>query len=281
MPRLDYLLIGHIAHDETPEGAILGGTVAYAGAAAQALGAQVAILTSGRVDDPVWGQFPLGIETHCIPAAESTIFVNDYTGDTRRQRLIGRAEVLSAEHLPAEWKTARIVHLAPLADELDPALCERFPAAILAATPQGWMRGWDAAGTVRAKAWAAAEHWLPYLNVVILSEDDIGRDSALEAHYAGLARLLIVTRAAAGCTIYQRGRPSLSLAAPSVIAVDATGAGDIFAGVFLTVLERSGDAALAGQWAVFLASQSVTRRGIASVPTATEIARAERDYPLL
>ena len=43
---VDYLVIGHVAHDLTPEGSRLGGTAAYAALTARALGYRVGIVTA-------------------------------------------------------------------------------------------------------------------------------------------------------------------------------------------------------------------------------------------
>lgn len=269
--RPEYLLIGHIAHDETPAGPALGGTVCYAGGAAWAMGAPVAAVTSAHPDDPVLRQVPDYLKLHLIEADQSTIFENVYEGSVRRQTLKGRAEPLLPEHVPMGWHGVPIVHLAPLADEVDPDLVRAFPASVVAATPQGWMRTWDRKGRIHPKAWEYAEAMLPLLHVVIFSEDDIGRDGALEAHYAQLARLMVVTRAEQGCSVYVQGELRYTIPAPTVQVVDATGAGDIFAGVFLVVLHRTGIIERAARIATQLASFSITRPGIQGLPTAAEI----------
>ena len=43
---IDYLMVGHVAHDLTPGGWRLGGTTAYSALAARALGMRVGILTA-------------------------------------------------------------------------------------------------------------------------------------------------------------------------------------------------------------------------------------------
>jgi len=43
---VDYLVIGHVAHDLTPDGFRLGGTAAYSALTAQALGLRVGIVTA-------------------------------------------------------------------------------------------------------------------------------------------------------------------------------------------------------------------------------------------
>jgi sugar/nucleoside kinase (ribokinase family) len=267
----DYLLIGHVAHDETPQGPKLGGTVSYAGGGASALGAKVAIVTSAQKDEVVLASLPSQAEVHLIEAPESTVFINTYDGDTRKQVMPHRATPLSIEHIPQEWRNAPIVHLGPLDDEVDPALAREFPNSLVAATPQGWMRTWDENGVIRPKRWSSAEMLLPILGATVFSEEDIHRDTALEAHYANLARLLVVTRASKGCTVYQRGKDPMQIPAPSVPVVDATGAGDVFTGVFLVMLQRTGDVRYAAEIATELASISVTRVGLDGIPTEDEI----------
>ncbi len=267
----DYLLIGHVAHDETPQGPKLGGTVSYAGSAANALGAKVAIVTSAQQDEVVLKALPKQVEVHLIEAPESTVFVNTYVGDTRRQIIKHRARPLDLNHVPDEWRNAKIVHLGPLDDEIDPALARAFPHSLVAATPQGWMRTWDHEGVIQPKRWEHAAELLPLLNVTVFSEEDIYRDAALEAHYASLSPLLVVTRASKGCTVYQRNQPPMDIPAPEVPVVDATGAGDVFTGVFLVTLQRTGDVRRAAEVATQLASISVTRVGLDGIPTHEEI----------
>lgn len=269
-----FLLIGHVARDETPSGAKLGGTVAYAGSAMAALNVPICLISSAHPTEPVLAELPPQAALHLIPAQQTTTFINRYEGGTRRQTLLGRAIPLSFEHVPTIWQTASVVCLCPLADEVDPQLIRAFPNALRAATLQGWLRTWDARGTVSRKAWAEAEWVLPQLDFAVLSEEDIERDAALEAHYAALAPLLIVTRAERGCTVYQRAVPPLHITAPQVAVVDATGAGDVFFGVFSVLYHQTRHVQRAAAIAVQLASQSVTRVGLAGAPTDLEIQAA-------
>jgi hypothetical protein len=64
----DYLLIGHIAHDVTPEGPRLGGTVSYGAYTALALGLRVGVLTSTRPDEPLLRKLPPSVHVISIPA---------------------------------------------------------------------------------------------------------------------------------------------------------------------------------------------------------------------
>jgi hypothetical protein len=51
MAGIDYLVIGHISSDLTPDGPRIGGTVAYAGKTAHALGCRTVMLTSAAAEN--------------------------------------------------------------------------------------------------------------------------------------------------------------------------------------------------------------------------------------
>src|SRR5690554_7394307 len=73
---VDYLVIGHVAHDLTTQGPRLGGTAAYSALTAQALGARVGIVTASGPETPLTA---LGtIPVHSLPSPNSTIFENIY-----------------------------------------------------------------------------------------------------------------------------------------------------------------------------------------------------------
>ncbi len=88
MTHIDYLAIGHITRDLTPEGDKLGGTVSFSSRLAQALGCKTAVLTSSSLDFEWQHELP-GIEIVSIPAAETTTFENIYTPNGRIQTLSG------------------------------------------------------------------------------------------------------------------------------------------------------------------------------------------------
>ena len=50
---VDYLVIGHVAHDLAPDGPRVGGTVAYSALTARALGMKVGIVTAVGPETPL------------------------------------------------------------------------------------------------------------------------------------------------------------------------------------------------------------------------------------
>jgi sugar/nucleoside kinase (ribokinase family) len=269
---IDYLIIGHVSRDVAPDGALrgLGGSVSYCALTARALAQRVAVLTSAS-DDMLPLLKPLeSIPLRRIPAREPTTFEIDYTPEGRILRLLHRAAPLRFEELPSGWRSPAIVHLAPIADEVAPSLASRFPGAIVVATPQGWMRRWDESRRVGYAPWASAAQVLPHLDAVVLSLEDVGGDEALARHYAGQVAVLVVTRGPQNATLYIDGRPHV-IPIRAVKASEATGAGDIFSTAFFVRLRASGDPQAAARFAAALASASVMRVGMDSIPDAKTI----------
>lgn len=274
--NIDYLTIGHITQDLTPDGPRLGGTASYASLTAQALGLRVGVLTSAPENFPLLA--PLAdLHLTCVPSGEPTTFENIYDAEgNRRQILSGQAATLDAPAVPLAWRSASIVHLAPLAAEVSPELATFFPTALLGITPQGWMRAWNEKGEVRLRAWDDPDDLMSEAAAVVLSIEDVEFDEKLVDEYAARARLLVVTRGEDGCSVHWRGEWR-RFPAPGVTLVDPTGSGDIFAAAYFYRLHVTrGDPYEAARFAVQVASASVTRPGLDGIPTPGEIREAAR-----
>jgi hypothetical protein len=270
---VEYLLIGHICKDLTPQGPVLGGTAAYSGLTARALGFRVGVVTSCGPDLDI---SPLAsLEIVCVPSETSTTFENRYAVNGRIQVLHARASLLSPESVPGLWGSPQIVHLGPVAQEVDPDLVSRFPTALVCLTPQGWMRGWDSQGRVDCIPWAEQERLLGVAHAAVISLEDVQGDEAAIEEMAELSRLLVVTEAADGARVYWN-RDLRRIPAPAVAQVDPTGSGDIFAAAFFTRLFQTRDPWEAARFANLLASASLARRGIAGTPTPAEVEAARR-----
>jgi sugar/nucleoside kinase (ribokinase family) len=259
MEQLDYLVIGHVTCDLTPDGKQVGGTVSFSGRTAQALGCRTAVLTSAAPDYDL-SQAMAGVTIQRKPAAATSTFENIYTPEGRVQMLHNRAEPLMANDVPPEWQRTPIVHLAPLTDEVEAGLVHTFSNSLIGVTPQGWMRRWDENGRVYAREWPEAEQVLPYVAAVILSEEDLPSLETLK-QFLSLSRLLVLTQGKRGCTVYF-GDEIRQIPAPQVTEVEPTGAGDVFAAAFLVRLyQTGGNPWEAARYANEFAAQSVTQVG--------------------
>jgi ribokinase len=92
----------------------------------------------------------------------------------------------------------------------------------------------------------------------------------------------IITLGNEGCLLLARGTTSpLTIAAPQVFAVDTSGAGDVFCGVFAGCLARDLSPVTALRIAVAASAISVTHPGtLQSCPTAAEIAALIQDIEM-
>jgi sugar/nucleoside kinase (ribokinase family) len=140
------------------------------------------------------------------------------------------------------------------------------------------MRRVESDGRVGPTPPAEAETAARGADASVFSLDDVGGDESLAERLAALSPVAAVTRGAGGCRIFDHGT-EYAIPAPREREIDPTGAGDIFAAVFFLRLKETGDPAQAGRLAVALASLSVTRAGLAGVPTAAEILEAKRTVP--
>ena len=222
------------------------------------------------------GELPLtaldGIPIITGEAEYSSTFENIYTPGGRIQYLRRAAPKIDFSIVPEAWRRAKIIHLAPVAQEVDSVLPADFRPALLGLTPQGWMRAWNGEGLVHPCEWQGAEQALAQAGAVTFSVEDVGQDEELIEHYAQTGRLLVVTEASAGCRVFWHG-DSRRFRAPKVAEVDATGAGDIFASAFFVRLLNTRDPWEAARFATQVASISITRPGMTGVPTAEEIQR--------
>ena len=266
---VDYLVIGHVAHDLTPEGPRLGGTAAYSALTAQALGLRVGIVTASG---PETSLAPLGdIPIVSIESPNSTIFENIYTEHGRIQYLRAQATRIDFNHVPEAWRGASIIHLGPIANEMDPVLPDGFSPDLLGLTPQGWMRQWDSESRVSRGEWQNAGVALARADAVVISREDVNSDDELIEHMANQTRVLVVTESSAGAVSYWHG-DRRRFRAPQVSEVDATGAGDVFAAAFFYRMQKTHDPWEATRFATRLASCSVTRPGLEGVATQGEVA---------
>lgn len=261
----DYLAIGHVTRDLLPDGGDTpGGTARYAAAVAARLGLRAAILTAG---DAAALAVPEGVALAASPSTCLTTFANRYSPSGRRQWLYAVGAPVDLAALPAAWRSAPIVHLAPVAAELSlSAALETFPGALIGITPQGLMRAWDEPlpAEVRYRRWHPEPDQLRRLALVVLSVEDVAGDERVAAEYAAACPLLALTRGADGATLFVAGQPHHIAPFPAVER-DPTGAGDVFACGLLVRLQATGDPLAAAAFASAAAALSVQGPGLGAL----------------
>ena len=266
----DYLVIGHVTKDVTPDGGYtLGGTVSFSSLTAQRLGLRAAVLTRcERLPDLREHLESQGVALHRVPAEVTTTFENVYRDGNRTQRIGPVAPPVPADSVPPAWRNAKVVHLGPVSQEVPAEIADAFPASTtIGVTPQGWLREWDESGRVRnGTPWQNAEAVLARVDALIFSAEDVGFDDAMVKTYCDLAKIAVVTDHRNGCTVWQNGTQRHHPAF-DVPEVDPTGAGDVFATAFFLRYGETQDADEAARFANCTASFVVEVRGLGRLPT--------------
>ncbi len=119
-----------------------------------------------------------------------------------------------------------------------------------------------------------SDELLATIDILVVNEHEAAVLNA--ARPAGALRqlvpVLIVTLGPDGAELYRADRPEMRVPAPSVTAVDATGAGDTFCGALAAALARGEPLESALRFAVVAASLSVQSRGaVPSIPHRAQI----------
>ena len=265
-----YLLVGALTRDLTEEGFRYGGTVTYAGLTAMALGYGIKILTTCAPDETVRELLP-GATIHILDSLTTTTFRNQDTPSGRIQQLLATGRYIQPNMVPQTFFSADIIHIAPVADECPRELLEVFPRGRLVATLQGWFRTWDSSGMVSLQK--VSPEKLAGFYVVVLSLEDLDGDLAYARALAGIVPIFVVTEGHLGARLFWQGSERI-FPAPKVQEKDPCGAGDIFAAAFFSALDQGHSPGTAVRFANRLAAFSVSRLGLASVPTALEIQKA-------
>jgi sugar/nucleoside kinase (ribokinase family) len=250
-----------------------GGTVSFAVRTAHSFGLRVGLLTSALEGELLLDSLAPYAEVVSIPSHDATTtYENIYTPAGRVQYVRGVALNLTPDMLPDDWKSAPLVHLAPIASEVSPEFAHLFSDAVKLATLQGWLRRWDADGRVRLNRWYDSTA-LSKLDAVVLSGEDIPGAPDIEQSLVEDCAHVFMTQAELGGIHYDHGVPR-RYGTPQVEVVNQTGAGDVFAAALLCAYHRLQDWDRAAVVAARLGAISVTRVGLDSAPTPEEVEAA-------
>jgi sugar/nucleoside kinase (ribokinase family) len=276
----EYLVIGHICADLLPDGsAVLGGTALYSALTAARLGWRVGVLTRGSygrtvgtVEVPSLDAYADEISIVVQEADSPTMFVNEYNLGRREQKMPKWAGPIDLRGLPPHWRNAKLIHLGPIAQEIDPKQTGALTPDFLGVTPQGWMRDWPRAtgGKVKLHTLRLPGELMSRIDAIVVSDEEISlaRDAVEQV---GARRLGVITMGEDGARILYGGETA-DLPGYKVPTVDLTGAGDTFAAAFFTKATDKGVSAItAGRYANAVAALSLRGIGATGVPSKAEI----------
>jgi sugar/nucleoside kinase (ribokinase family) len=276
----EYLVIGHITADLLPDGrAVLGGTALYSALTAARLGWRAAVLTRGAFGQTVAGyqipsleEFAGEISIIVQDAEAPTMMVNEYSAGRRTQQIPLWAGPIDLRGLPPHWRNAKIIHLGPVAQEIDTRQTGALTPGFLGCTPQGWMRDWPRAtgGKVKLHNPRLTSEMIGRLDAIVVSDEEISLvREAVEG--VGNRRLGVITKGEDGARVLYGGQ-HVDLPGYKVDAVDLTGAGDVFAAAFfIRATDRGASAVTAGKFANAVAAMSLRGIGASAIPTLKEV----------
>src|SRR5919108_4649245 len=264
----DFVAIGHVTLAHFGAEVRTGGAALYAAITAHRLGRSAAILTSHGADFPL-DDLPTAIEVVTLEAPATTVFEHETGEGERTMRVTATASPLAAADLPEDWRDAPVVLLAPIIQEVDPDLVTGVGGGSVAVAAQGWLRALNEQGGVEPVAWESPNEVLNRVQALFLSAEDVRGQEEQLTEWVQRVPLAVVTAGAAGALLYVNG-DRFEVKPRPAHEVDATGAGDVFATVFLLYYQRDGDPWAAAEAASCAASLSVEGEGWSAIPdTAT------------
>lgn len=273
----EYVAIGHMTIDRTPSGDMLGGSVLYAALTAARYGLRAAILTRanlGALDGPMREQLDaIAAEVEIVTQSGDgiTTFTNTDVAGRRSQTIHDWGGEIDLTGLPPLWRSAGAIHLAPVAQEIDPRQVNRLSPHLLGCTPQGWLRRWDAErlGPVRSSPLRLPGDLVSRINALVVSAEEYAnaRDVVIEIGQRGLSA---VTRGIQGAALIDRGR-EVDVPAYRMRVVDTVGAGDVFAAALFAARSARESVTASARYASAAAALTVRGAGLAFVPTREEV----------
>jgi sugar/nucleoside kinase (ribokinase family) len=265
----DFVVVGNVVRDVTPDGWVAGGTAVYACAVALGLGRRVGVVTAAPADVVAAGLPPdAAVARAGVTAATS--YENVYTPEGRVQYLRAAGEPVPPETLPEAWTHARAVLLGPVYHEVGTALAGRFSSRV-GLCAQGFLRRAGPDGRVSPlppREWDAAP-LLRRVSVLFLSDEDLRAGSGVPPAWLDAVPLTVLTAGRHGARVYSRGR-WWRVAAHPAREVDPTGAGDSFAAAFLVALDEGAEPVEAARFAAVVASFTIEGVGPQS-PTREQV----------
>ena len=266
-----------------------GGDTSNAAIAAARAGARVGYLS--RLGQDHWGHLLMqlwareGVDTRGVlrdgQAPSGVYFVShDASGHHFSYARAGSAASrMQASDVQAHWAAligqSRWLHLSGISLAISPSACDASFAAMQVARQQGTRIAFDSnlrlslwpldrARACIAEAVRLCDLFLPSMDDMVALTGLQTPDAVLDWSHAHGAKQVVLKLGAEGAivsAVASHGAQRTRIAAQCVQAVDATGAGDCFAGNLLARLCRGDDLATAARYANAAAALSVQGRG--------------------
>lgn len=233
----------------------LGGPPTYASLAAKRMGASVGVISK------VGGDFPKkyvkwlkeqGVDLSGLKVSEdsqtTSFALKYYPGGERDLFLRSRAPPISAEDLSPLMK-ARAIHVSPIANEVPADLLETISSmtSLISLDPQGLLRRFNNNGRMHLQKMDDLG-FLRCIKILKSSEKEIraltGRESVTEAidEVRGYGvEVVIATMGEKGSLVLFGDNLYMVPSAKAKVILDPTGAGDVFAGAFITEYLKNPD----------------------------------------
>ena len=270
------LAIDELSFEGKPNPPVLGGSAAHVALAAATAGAKVAIVSSIGEDFPnrfldVLDSKGIDLSGVVQRKGKSSRFWADFVKDgtmTNYRLQFGVGNRLPFHHLTRLSKHARAIHLGILPPNLQRRILQRVHG-------QGKLLSMT---TIFHLAQALRDDLLlqlPLLEVLFLNAKEAAfltqKSNVREAiqTLGDLVPLVIITEGPDGCTVNQNGK-ILHIPSFSTQEVDATGAGDSFAGAFLAKYLHTNDISLAAQWGNAAGAVNVRQIGSSALQKASQ-----------
>jgi 1D-myo-inositol 3-kinase len=265
--------VGHVTNDHLTKGLYPGGAALYSALAAQALGAQVTLVTRAGPDFVGWPLCTQLHSVHSLPASHTTTFDERYVGTRRVARLLARAGPVDAP-LPL----GDVVLLCPVTDEVPVTALELRPGRLLAAGLQGWLRAFGSDGLAAPRPPLDCRAFLGCGLVSCSAEDLAGLGPETLRTLRDTVPMVAVTDGAAGARVYtgEQGWHIPALAVNDV--VDPTGAGDVFFATLALQLARGMELLVAARWAACAGAWAVTCTGPSGLGRLGALPKALEEY---
>lgn len=241
--RPQLLVVGAAARDlnpADPRGWRIGGTVSYAALTAARLGVAVRALIGA--DDEAASAHELdtlrdaGVELMLVPLDRGPIFENQHVEGVRRQLVHQLSASLDVGALPEAWQTPDAVLLGPVAGELGEEWADFAPDALIGLAWQGLLR--DLVAGQRVGHLPLSTRPLVHrADVLFVSAEDVAAGGPPLDELLRDGQELFVTHGHLGALHISHSGDRRSAwfvpPRPRRIAVDTTGAGDVFLAAYM------------------------------------------------